>query len=131
MLVSGGVMSKRLFIALMVASALGIPIAQPANAQWYGWSNVDNTQARILQRINLGRANGTLTAREYTRLMNQYNTIAAQEARLRMTGGRLNARERMVLQTRLSNLFSNVQRQSYDRQGRRFGYNSRGYHRWY
>jgi hypothetical protein len=120
-------MLRRPFIALLAASVIGIPLlaAQSANAQWNNYGhrgyyggrvgNIDNTQTRLYNRLTTGLSSGRLTQNEYSRLLNQYNQIAAQEARLRASG--LNPRERMILQNRLSSFQNRLQRDLNDRQG--------------
>jgi hypothetical protein len=153
---------SKLFIALLAASLIGIPLAaQSANAdnKWgnsrhnssyrsqvnrgnhYGWNNqrfnqsnrfnrfgnIDNTQARLQSRLNTGLSSGRLTQSEYNRLLNQYNRIAAQEARFAASGSSLNYRERIALQNRLNSLRAQMQRELNDRQ--RMG--NRGGNWWY
>jgi hypothetical protein len=96
------------FLSIALAALTLIPIA-PASAQSFfvnnriGFGNDINVRQRtMISRINTLRARGMLTPGEYSRLMSEFNTIASQEAMLRMNG--LNFRERAILQQRLANL---------------------------
>lgn len=97
-----------------VASAQARP---PAHAPAYGvnnnWVSINQRQAVLDQRINLGLRSGALSAREATSLRVQYRQIAALESRYRQGG--LTAWERADLDRRFNSLSASIRIDRVDR----------------
>ena len=103
--------------ALMIAG-LGIAMtALPANAAQ--WQSINQRQARIEQRIDVGVRNGALSRREATALRTEFRNLASLEARYRRTGGGLSVQERRDLDRRFDALSAKVRYERQDRNGRR------------
>lgn len=131
-------MKKTLFAALAAATAV-TAVAGAASAQPYGgpdrrdgryeqrWErgNVNQRQAELQQRIEIGQRRGTLTRNEAVGLTNESRDIARLEARYRHNG--LSGRERADLDRRLDRLESRLWQQARDddrvyRYGQGYGY---------
>jgi len=113
---------KRKMLALLAATSVATGIPAVASAQYYGdrdynpnynrnwdgnvWSwqgmNINQYQARLDQRIDVGIRNGMLTRAEATNLRNEFRAIANLEMQYRRNG--LTAGERAELDRRLDNL---------------------------
>lgn len=111
---------KRLALTL-IALATVAGTAGPAHAQ-FDWRNlpvfshwnINSMTTNEQNRINAGRANGSLTAAEAQRLQNRLNDINNLKARLSMNG--LNANERNLIDQQLDRLAQDIYRESNDRQ---------------
>jgi hypothetical protein len=110
---------KRTFLTLLAASTIaagapGLATAQPGQ----DWVSINQRQAQLDQRIDVGVRNGQLTPQEAARLRAEFNTIAQMEARYRQDG--LDRNERADLDRRFDQLSSEirVERSDRDRDGR-------------
>jgi hypothetical protein len=80
------------------------------------WQSVQQRQANLDRRIDVGLRNGTLTRREAQRLRNEFRDIAAVEARYRVNG--LNPAERADLDRRFDRLSAMIRVERADNQYR-------------
>lgn len=119
-------------LALVVTTAISLP----ANAQFASYSfGINGTQAQLQSRIQTGMRNGSLTKSEAATLQTKLNSIASMEASMRANG--LNSRERMRLNSKLTKLSNDIEREMNDFQRRHNGngWNNRGngrnHHGWY
>lgn len=108
---------KKFLIPLLAASALA-GAALPAAAA--PWMNINQRQAQLDHRIDMGVRNGSLTRYEATRLRAEFQGIARLEARYRHTGG-LQAWERRDLDRRFDMLSARIRYERHDRDDRRPG----------
>lgn len=104
---------KKLLALAVAASTLAL--AAPASAQ--AWQSINQRQANLDQRIDVGVRNGDLTRGEATRLRAEFNDIARLETRYRSTYG-LSASERADLDRRFDALSSRIRFERNDRQDR-------------
>jgi hypothetical protein len=104
---------KRTFLTLLAATTViaGVPAVASAQA----W-NVNERQAQLDQRIDMGVRNGQLTRAEAERLRNEFRSIARLERNYRSNG--LTARERADLDNRFDRLSQQVRVERRDRQDR-------------
>ncbi|HIA53370.1 MAG TPA: hypothetical protein EYN91_14990 [Candidatus Melainabacteria bacterium] len=110
---------KRLALSLLAVATVAA-IASPAQAQ--NWLNLPSFQHWNLNslvsneqsRINAGRANGSLTPEEATRLQNRLNDINALKFQLSRDG--LSPSDRATIDQQLDQLSQDVFRESNDRQ---------------
>ncbi|MGE0597577.1 MAG: hypothetical protein AB7P07_14535 [Hyphomonadaceae bacterium] len=105
-------MKKLLAIA---AAATTLAIAAPASAQY--WQPINQRQAQLDQRIDVGVRNGSLTRNEAVRLRTEFRDIARLEARYRASNG-LSYSERADLDRRFDALSQRVRYERNDRQDR-------------
>lgn len=107
---------KKFLIPLLAASALA-GAAVPAAAA--PWMNINQRQAQLDQRIDVGVRNGSLTRREAQNLRAEFQSIARLEYRYRRTGG-LQTWERRDLDRRFDILSAKIryERRDRDRDGR-------------
>ena len=115
---------KKFLIPLLAASALA-GAALPAAAT--PWTNINQRQAQLDQRIDQGVRNGSLTRYEAANLRAEFNGIARLEARYRRTGG-LQGWERVDLQRRFDILSARIRYERHDRDGRGHGPRGPGPH---
>jgi len=102
------------FLAL-AATASVLAMAAPAAAQGYGgWQPINQRQAQLDQRIDVGVRNGSLTRSEAVRLRAEFNDIAHLEARYRQGG--LSTWERTDLDRRFDALSQRIRYERNDRQ---------------
>jgi hypothetical protein len=87
------------------------PVATP------GWVSINQRQAELDHRIDMGVRHGDLTRREAGRLRVEFNRIAQLEARYRVNG--LNGWERADLDRRFDRLSAEIRIQRHDNQ---YGY---------
>ncbi|MBR0552253.1 hypothetical protein [Stakelama marina] len=107
-------------LTLMIAG-LGIATAAlPATASAAPWQSVNQRQANIERRIDVGVRSGSLDRREARSLRIQYRRLVRLEARYRSSGHRLTRGERRILERRYDALSRQVARQRHDRQHRRY-----------
>jgi hypothetical protein len=108
---------KKIVIAAAVAGLTVLSAAAPALAQPHGppravapkgWE-LDRRLDWLQQRIDRGRANGSLDRREARRVQGEIIRIRHDEHRMRATnGGRLSPRDRVVLENRLDRLNDHI-----------------------
>lgn len=113
---------KKLLAAAAAVSVLAV--AAPASAQ--SWQSINERQARIDQRIDIGVRNGSLTRSEAVRLRAEFRDLARLEARYRSSGG-LSYGERQDLDRRFDVLSARVRYERNDRQERWDGRGDRGW----
>lgn len=109
-------MKKLLMTALAVSafSAAAVPaMAAP-------WQNINQRQAQLDQRIDVGVRNRSLTRSEAIRLRSEFNAIVRLEAQYRRTGG-LQGWERNDLDRRFNILSAKIRYERHDRDDRRDG----------
>jgi hypothetical protein len=106
-------MFKKLTVAALACTLGALAAAAPAQA------GVNQRQARQEARISQGQANGSLTARESTRLNRQQNRIARYEAKSRADGKGLNRNERANIARMQNTTSRRIYRQKHDRQRQR------------
>lgn len=104
---------KKLLAAAAAVSVLAV--AAPAAAQ--SWQSINERQARIDQRIDVGIRNGSLTRSEAMRLRAEFRDLARLEARYRSSGG-LSYGERRDLDRRFDLLSARVRYERNDWQDR-------------
>jgi hypothetical protein len=100
----------------LAATASVLAFAAPASAQQ--WQNINQRQAQLDQRIDVGVRNGALTRNEAVRLRGEFRDIAQLEARYRSSNG-LSSGERADLDRRFDNLSQRIRYERHDRQDRR------------
>jgi hypothetical protein len=112
-------------IAALAAVTTVTAIAAPAAAQTYGRHdqgrdeqdrgahNLNQRQAQLNSRIEIGVRRGAITRREAADLRSQSYEIARLEARYRVNG--LNGRERADLDRRFDRLETRIAREVHDR----------------
>ena len=108
---------KKFLIPLLAASTLA-GAALPAAAA--PWMNVNQRQAQIDHRIDVGVRNGSLTRREAANLRYEFQGIVRLERQYRRTGG-LQRWERRDLDRRLDRLSARIRIDRHDRDDRRPG----------
>lgn len=127
-------MKKMMIPALALAAA---SVALPAAAQSYGygdrdhrdgrgryednyrgWQSINQRQANLDRRIDMGVRNGQLSRREAVRLRAEFNQIARLEARYRRGG--LTQWERADLDRRFDRLSAQIRSERRDRDNRRW-----------
>jgi hypothetical protein len=99
----------------MAVAASTLAVAAPASAQ--AWQNINQRQANLDQRIDVGVRNGSLTRREAAQLRSEFRDIARLEARYRASYG-LSLAERRDLDRRFDLLSARVRYERNDRQDR-------------
>jgi hypothetical protein len=104
---------KKLLAAAAAVSMLAV--AAPASAQT--WQSINQRQANIDQRIDMGVRNGSLTRNEAIRLRTEFRDLARLEARYRASGG-LSYAERRDLDHRFDLLSARVRYERRDGQDR-------------
>lgn len=104
---------KKLLAMAVAASALAV--AAPASAQ--SWQSINQRQANLDQRIDVGVRNGSLTRREATNLRAEFRDLARLEARYRSTYG-LSVAERRDLDRRFDALSARIRYERHDNQDR-------------
>lgn len=131
-------MKKLTTLAVLAAtSALalgaGAASAQPYNGgrhddrAYHGdrgqWVSINQRQAQLDRRIDMGVRNGQLTRQEAYRLRGEFNQIARLEARYRAGG--LSNWERQDLDRRFDRLSAQIRAERNDRQQYGYGYGPR------
>ena len=103
---------------LLAAAAFGaLAIAAPALAQPAAWRNIDQRQAQLDQRIDVGVRNGSLTRDEAMRLRGEFRMIVDLERNYRAGG--LSMSERADLDRRFDLLSARIRYERADNQDRR------------
>lgn len=102
------------FLAMTVAAS-ALAVAAPAAAQ--SWQSINERQANLDQRIEMGVRNGSLTRSEAMRLRGEFNDLARLESRYRSSHG-LSAAERRDLDARFDRLSAQIRYERNDRDDR-------------
>jgi hypothetical protein len=105
----------RKLLAIAVAAST-LAIAAPAAAQ--SWQNINQRQAQLDHRIDVGVRNGSLTRAEATRLRVEFRALARLEARYRASRPGLTLAERRDLDRRFDLLSARIRYERNDRQDR-------------
>jgi uncharacterized protein YhdP len=105
---------KKIAIVIVAASALAATAAPALAAPW---QNVNQRQAQLDRRIDMGVRSGQITRREAASLRQEFRGISRLEARYRSTGG-LQAWERVDLDRRFDRLSIKIRWQANDRDHR-------------
>lgn len=100
--------------ALALAAVAGA--AAPATAQ--AWQNINQRQANLERRIEMGVRNGSLSRPEAMRLRAEFRQIERLEQRYRRGG--LSLSERRDLDRRFDQLSARIRYERNDRQDRRY-----------
>jgi len=102
------------FLAMAVAAS-ALAVSAPASAQ--SWQNINQRQAQLDQRIDVGVRNGSLTRSEAARLRDDFRDLARLEARYRASNG-LSYNERADLDRRFDRLSAQIRYERRDRDDR-------------
>ncbi|MGD9968272.1 MAG: hypothetical protein AB7T59_17260 [Hyphomonadaceae bacterium] len=100
---------KKLLAMAVAASALAV--AAPAAAQ--SWQSINERQARLEYRIDMGIRNGSLTRREAARLRDEFYDLVRLERRYRASYG-LSYAERRDLDMRFDRLSEQIRYSRHD-----------------
>lgn len=107
-------------IKTFAVSALSVALlaggVAPAVAQ--SWQSINQRQANLDRRIDVGVRNGSLTRAEARNLRSEFRQISRLEARYRANG--LSLRERRDLDRRFDLLSARIRYERHDRQDRRY-----------
>jgi hypothetical protein len=112
---------KRILIPALAAVSLATSLgaaAIPTAASAAPWSNINQRQGNIEQRIDMGVRNGSLTRFEAGRLRAEFRNLNVLEARYRRSGGGLTGWERADLNRRYDVLSTQVRFDRHDVQRR-------------
>ena len=112
-------MKKPLFLALAAAAVVATPMA----AQAAPYSNLNQKQAQIENRIDRGVNQGVITRNEARTLRSRLNQIERLEQQYRRSGGQFTTRERADIDRRLTSLQKQVRYEKKDRDYRNDGRN--------
>src|SRR5262245_55162025 len=104
---------KKLLAMAVAVSALAV--AAPASAPQ--WQSINQRQASLDQRIDVGVRNGSLTRNEAMQLRSEFRDLARLEARYRSSYG-LSQAERRDLDRRFDALSQRIRYERHDRQDR-------------
>jgi len=107
---------------ILKTAAIGIGLAVaalPAAASAQGWQSINQRQANLERRIDMGVRNGSLTRAEAYGLRSQLRGLATLEYRYRRSGGGLSIAERRDLDRRFDQLSARIRFERHDRQYRR------------
>jgi len=102
---------KRILASLLAVGAVAAAAA-PAAAQ--PWQTINQRQANLDRRIDVGVRNGDLTRNEARHLRGQFHDLQRLEARYRVDG--LSLRERNDLDRRFDRLSAQIRAERHDRQ---------------
>lgn len=108
---------KRILIPALAAASLAAA-AIPAAASAAPWSPINERQANLEHRIDVGVRNGSLTRVEAARLRGEFRALNRLETRYRMSGGGLSAWERADLNRRFDVLSARINFNRHDGQRR-------------
>lgn len=104
--------------ALTIAG-LGIAMtAIPAASAQGAWQNINQRQAQLERRIDLGQRNGYLSRREAASLRQEFRQIEFLERRYRRSAPGLTQWERRDLDRRFDMLSAKIRREDGDRNNR-------------
>lgn len=102
---------------MLAAATLGLTIvATPSTASAQAWQPINQRQAQLDRRIDVGVRNGQLTRAEARRLRTEFRQIAQLEYRYRRTAPGLTRWERRDLDRRMDQLSRRVRFERRDRQ---------------
>ena len=104
---------KRLVTFAMSAALLAFAVPTASAAPW---ASLNQRQAELDRRIDVGIRNGSLTQHEARELRSEFNSITRLEARYRSHG--LNRRERADLDARFDVLSAKISYERHDRDRR-------------
>ena len=108
-------MNKLLLSMAAIATFAGGVAATPAAAQNYGnWQSINQRQANLYQRIDMGVRNGSLTRSEASNLRSRFVVLNNLERRYRQNG--LSQWERRDLDQRFDSLSRQIRSQRHDGQ---------------
>jgi hypothetical protein len=102
--------------ALMAASVAVLGLS--AQAQAAPWQSINQRQANLQNRIDMGVRNGSLTRREADRLRARFYQLERLERQYRRNG--LSWTERRDLDRRFDRLSASIRAQRHDGQNRRW-----------
>lgn len=102
---------KRVLASLLAIGAVAAAAA-PAAAQ--PWQSINQRQAQLDRRIDVGVRNGSLTRVEARRLRDEFRDLQRLETRYRVDG--LSLRERADLDRRFDRLSAEIRAERHDRQ---------------
>lgn len=105
---------RKFLIPILAASTLAAAAAPAIAAPWV---NINQRQAQLDHRIDVGVRNGSLTRREAMNLRAEFQYIVQLETRYRRTGG-LQMWERRDLDRRMDLLSSRIRYERHDRDDR-------------
>ncbi len=125
-------MFKKALIPALALAVASVTVAAPAAAQSYrgpdrhdryeqdyhGWQSINQRQANLDRRIDVGVRNGQLSRREAVRLRSEFNQIVRLEASYRRNG--LSQWERNDLDRRFDRLAAQIRMERRDRDNRRY-----------
>ena len=111
-------MNKIIVTALSVAILSGVVSAPGADANPRVNKRVNHRQARQQVRLTQGTASGSLTKRETVHLSAAEQKLAANEQRMRASGGQLTAKEHIKLEKQQDKLSKQIYTQKHDTQSR-------------
>lgn len=106
---------KRTLLAL---AALASVAAAPLAAQAAPWQSINQRQASLDHRIDVGVRNGSLSRAEAMRLRGEFRSLSRLEISYRRSNG-LSMRERADLDARFDRLSRQIQIERHDRDDRR------------
>lgn len=109
---------KRTLLTLMAATSMAAAIPAIASAQ--PWQNINQRQANLDQRIDVGVRNGQLTRAEADRLRVEFNGIARLEATYRASRPGLTVAEMADLDRRFDALSARIRFERSDRDDRQW-----------
>jgi len=104
----------KIVTALLAAATMAVALPATVNAQ--GWQSINQRQANLYSRIDMGVRNGSLTRREASSLKTRFANIQRMEYRYRRNG--LTMAERRDLDRRFDALSRSIRLQRHDRQTR-------------
>ena len=107
---------KKTLLAIAAVSTLAAT-ALPVAASAAPWQNINQRQANLDRRIDMGVRNGSLTRREAVNLRTEFRQLARLETRYRANG--LSRWERTDLDRRFNVLSAKIRVERHDRQNRR------------
>jgi hypothetical protein len=108
---------KRTILSVLAATTIvaGLPGLATAQSN-QDWVSVNQRQAQLDQRIDVGLRNGQLSQQEAARLRTEFNAVVRLESQYRRNG--LDRNERADLDRRFDQLSSNIRTERADRDGR-------------
>ncbi|QIG81998.1 hypothetical protein G5C33_16025 [Sphingosinithalassobacter tenebrarum] len=115
-----------MFAATVPATAIAAPAAPSAAPAPERWININQRQANLERRINVGVRNGSLTRAEAANLRRVFGNLERLEQRYRRSGNRLTRAERLDLDQRFDRLSRMIRAERHDAQTRR-DHDRRGY----
>jgi hypothetical protein len=115
-------MKKFLIAAAGAAMAVtAMPAVASAAPGPNNWTNINQRQANLERRIDVGVRNGSLTRREATMLRSEFRSLERLEYRYRRSGGVFTLAERRDLDRRFDILSRKIRTERHDRQTRNDG----------